>query len=433
MNHKEAFLRQESVTKTVLDNGTRVLIDHIPGSSSVCICLALIGGSRSEQPNAFGVTHLLEHVLFRRTATKEPKVVARVIDSLGGDVNGYTDTDGMYLVAHVPKARGVEALEFLAELLFESRFSDGDIELEKEIIRQEIFDARDHPPTVVYEAFCELFWKDSQLAHPVYGTIESVSGFEKSLLQALLKSFLCGRRIIVAAAGDIGESLFTDKCAEIFSSLPSGEPLSWAPVNCSSGFTMKPQSVGQSYMTLGFAWEPLSSEKYYHGLVASYILGEMMTSRLFQKVREERGLAYDISSEIDAHIDTAAMLINFAVEPKNLKLSEALVLEQVDKVKNSIEDSELELAVQFLGAHLAMTSDNITARMWRCLENEFYFSRHIPLQEVMQKVEQIDLAVLQALLKERLADGRCCAVVGGETEGYQPGPELLRCCAATVT
>ncbi|MCB0345392.1 MAG: insulinase family protein [Bdellovibrionales bacterium] len=430
MNFSRPFLQEESVHKTVLENGVRVVVDRIEHSSSVCVCVGVLGGLRSESPESAGITHLLEHVLFRRTATKSSKTVAKIIDSFGGDINGYTDTDGMYLYAHVPKQQAGAALRFLGELLLSPTFTDEDVELEKEIIKQEILDAHDNPPTVIYEAFCELMWSGSQLALPIYGSIDTVGSFDRRALQELRESSLCGKKVLIAAAGAVDQQEFVDVCRELFENFDMGSEPSREQVACSHGFAVKPQSVGQSYLTLGFPWEHLSSESYYQGLVASYIVGEMMSSRLFQKVREEHGLAYDISSEIDAHIDTAALLINLAAEPKNMQRAVELVMEQLDDVKQSILDEEVELAIGSLAAHLAMTSDSITARMWRCFESELYFGRHVTLAEVLRKVEAADTEILQKLYISHLAEGKACGVIGGETQEYKPSRKLLKCCGA---
>lgn len=416
------------VQKLVLENGATFVADPAPGSRSVCICICLRGGLRGEQPQTAGITHLLEHLLFRRTAARTPREIARAIDSFGGDVNGFTDTDGLYLFAHVPAGSAGPALRFLAELLLESTFNEQDVKLEQDVIRQEILDARDNPATVVYEAFCGRLWQGSQLALPVYGSIESVSSFNLAALEELRENLRCGARLLIAAAGGVNPEEFFALSAELFGKLPAGARPALPHPSTHSGLELQPQGAEQAYLTLGFPWPSLLNPDYYSGLAASAILGEMMSSRLFQEIRESRGLAYDVSSEVDAHADTAAMLVNLTVEPKNLEPAIEVLLEQLEQMRREVREGELELAVQSLAAHLIMTSDSIGARMWRCLENELFFGRHIPIEEVLARVKELSAERLTADCRSWLQPGRGCAVLGGEVEGFDPGEPLHSYC-----
>lgn len=419
----------DSISKFVLDNGVRVLLDRDTRFSTAGLAICLLGGLRDEKRAEIGLTHLLEHLLFKRTSGKSTLEIAAAIDDFGGDVNAFTDADSLCLYGAVPSGRIFKLLQFLAEVTKDSAFTARDLELEKEVIRQEIQESDDDPGSVAYQSFSECFWPHSTLGCPVFGTAATVSGFTERDVWRRRDELLAGNRLIVAAVGNIDADSFVAEVAANFSHLPAGRPVSFPPEATAHGWRKVERPVGQIYFTLGTAWPDLKSDKFYDAVVAAGILGSGMSSRLFQLLREEHGLAYDIGAEVNAFDNTGALVIDGIVDPSTLGQALNLVRGELSALSlGRLSDEEIARTVQMNIAQLEMERDSAKGRLWRLVESEQTFGEYRSSAREIDRFRQVSTRTVGEFLQRWLAQAKFTLVLCGPTADIGISPELKRLC-----
>lgn len=419
------------VSQTKLANGTTVLIDQDTRFSSASVAICILGGVRGETVEQNGITHLLEHMLFKRTKTKSARQLAEIIDALGGDVNAFTDADSFCLHGNVGKDSVGELLGLFAELLFEFEIDADELALEKEVIRQEILESLDDPHDAVYQKFTEIFWPGSPLAWPVFGTLETLEKFQPDSIAAVLKQSLVGNRIIVAVSGNIDRDVVGKQIETIFSGLDSGQRLALGTTAVATGLEKVEKPVGQIYFTLGIPWPNLAHPDYLRAVAVSSIFGGSMSSRLFQSVREEHGLVYGIDADSDAHLDTAALHISANVEPKNFVPLFKLLRSEITRLQtDGVTQDEVARIKKMLLTHTEMERDSVSSLLWRMIESEMVFGRQIDREEIKKRLENLSVASLNEFIKVWWRVDKWAAVFGGNVNEMVPSEDLDAICSS---
>lgn len=423
------LLVQQNVIKQQLPNGVRILIDRTDHFRSASLAFCLLGGIRDEQVETVGATHLVEHLLFKRTTARDSQMLATFIDELGGTATAFTDSDLLCLTGTVPGRDLGTLLAFFAELTLNSAFTDQDLLMEKEVIKQEILEANDNPLDALYQAFAQNFWPDSTLRFPVFGTLETLHSTTAMQVRQRLAQLMVAKRLIIAVSGNVDEQRFIKEVEALFGQLPAGETMTFVPPNTASGFVCVPRVAKQSYLLFAQPWPCLMDEDYLAGVLVSTILGDGCSSRLFQLLRERHGLAYTIEAEVDSHRDTAALLISATVEQPKLTLSLDLILDQLTFVGDkALQRSELERVQKLLSAQLEMAADSLSGRLWRALDLELTFQRYLSVDEVVARICAITIDDLERFVAKWLGQNRALLVLGGDVEDYEPSETILQVC-----
>jgi predicted Zn-dependent peptidase len=404
-----------TVEKVVLPNGITVFLDPAPQFRSGSVIIAAIGGSRSERPELSGVSHLLEHLLFKSTSRRSAKQIACEIDEFGGEVNAFTDSESLCLHGTVIRSRVPELLDFLIDLLTDPVITEEDLVIEKSIVRQEILEALDDTSDIISQEFRKVLWGGQALALPVFGTLESVSRLKLEHLREELRQLLSGRRLIVAVSGFGEERENTLKEIERrLGALPRGErPLFSAPFALPS-LSSVPRQDKQTHLMIGWQWPNLRSEEYLAGMCLVSLLGHGVSSRLFQVLREEQGLCYDVGLTVDAYPDTACCGFTSVFEAKSFAEVVSLLKREINLVcREGVQEDEFQRATRLIRAQLEMEEDSPRGRLWRAVESETAHERLITTDEILHRLEKLKRSDLEKIARDYLSGPRY-AVVGGK-------------------
>lgn len=416
----------------VLENGLTVVMDADSRFASAAFSVCLSGGIRDEEPAEIGITHALEHLLFKRTRKRTTREIAEQIDDLGCNVNAFTDADSLCIFGVVPAERLLELMEFIAELILEPNFTEQDVELEKEIIRQEILEAWDSPIQAVHQRFCEILWPQNSLRFPVFGTLESMAALSREMLLCRLSELRVGRRMAVCAAGNVDPEQILAHARGCYVPLDAGSELLVETPEVGSGFSRVLRPVNQAYISLGQQWPGVKDKASIPGMMVPAILGEGMSSRLFQVLREELALAYDVGCDLAGFGDAGLIELSAAVERRNLDDCLRIIAnEWIGLGKNPPSREELARAKRLALAQLAMEQDSITGRMWRAYEGQVNFNRPIPVEELRAEILSLSIEDMEKMLEEWVCRGGMVLVLGGDVDGYEVPQELLSRCGGT--
>ncbi len=376
--------------KMQLSNGVRILSEEIEGFPTVSFGIWVNVGSRDERPKENGITHFIEHMLFKGTEHRSALEIAKEMDRLGGYSNAFTSRENTCLHAKVLPEDLPELVELMIDLFLHSRFDPEDIEREKQIIRQEINMVEDSPEELIHELFGQFFWGNEALGRPVLGTWETVSRFDRKQLKDYFKRSYTGPQVVVAAAGDLDHKDLLDLIKPHFSLLPPEMRPPRKTPKPRPGLGVYEKDLEQVHFVLGVPTPGATSEQRYAAMLFNTLLGGNMSSRLFQEIRERRGLAYAVYSYLSLYEDIGVLGVYAAVEKKDLKEALEVILREIKAlIAGKILQEEFEAALAHLKSALLLSSDNPDTRMTRLARNEILFKRYIPYEETLQRLRAL--------------------------------------------
>jgi predicted Zn-dependent peptidase len=403
------------VVRDVLDNGLRLITETMPHVRSVTIGVWLRRGSRHETNARSGIAHFVEHMLFKGTDTRTAEDIAQAIDSIGGQLDAFTAKEyASYYIKvldeHVPLA-----VDLLADIVLRPAFVSDEIEREKKVILEEIKMVEDTPDDLVHELFTQHFWEGHPLARPILGTKETVEGFDAATLHEYFRGAYAASNMIISAAGNLEHSAVRDLAVRAFGSLAAdGDPLSDAAPRVSPQVVTRTKELEQSHLCLGTNSYPQSHEDRYVSYILNTVLGGSMSSRLFQNVREKRGLAYAVFSGLSAYRDAGNMTIYAGCSNEAVGEVVDLCVEELRGMKRApVPDSELRRAKDHLKGSLMLSLENTASRMSHLARQEIYFDRHFGLDETLAGVERVTADDVQRVAADLFSDGSLAATVLG--------------------
>ncbi|MBC7188160.1 MAG: insulinase family protein [Calditrichaeota bacterium] len=417
---------KETYARSVLTNGLRVVSEYMPAVRSVALGVWVETGSRDETPALKGVSHFLEHMLFKGTTRRTARQIAEALEDVGGSLNAYTSKEFCCYTAHVLDEHLPLAVDVLADILQNSLLAESDIEKEKEVILREMDHSRETPEDVIFDYLYEDVFPGHPLGHPVYGEEATVKGFTRAELADYLRSHYTKGRMVVAAAGSISHELLVGLVERGFSDLPeNNRPLRQPPVQPPCGHA-RHQQCAQAHVCIGGRAYPYADPRKFALLVLDTILGAGMSSRLFQRVREEHGAAYAVYSFVDFFSDTGLLGVYFATEPNRLALCTDLVLAELKALcQNGIPGEELLRAKSQLKGNLVLALENTSSRMSRLAKLEIYLQSFCSLEETIAQIEAVTLRDVQQVAAELLAEDRLI-VTRLEPKRRTRGPSRIR-------
>jgi len=385
--------------KTVLSNGIRIVTQPMAHVRSVSMGVWVAVGARDETPAENGLSHLIEHLIFKGTQKRSAFQIAKEFDAIGGQTNAFTSMEYTCYHARVMDAHLYTMVDILSDIFLNSRFDHDDLLKERPVILQEIGMVEDSPDDYIHLLSGMNFWGDHPLGRSILGSRENILRFDAGAIKAFFQRLYQPDRIVISAAGNLDHQEFVDLVGPAFASIRPGDAFPRRnPPRFISRVNVHSRELEQTHICIGTRGLPTVSPRRYTLSLMNTILGGNMSSRLFQEVRENRGLAYAVYSFVSSHMDTGMFGAYAAVDPANAYQTALLFLEQFKKLKNfGTDESELTAAKEFIKGNLLLAAESSENQMVRLAQNEIHFNRHVPLGEVLRLIEAVSPDDLLAL------------------------------------
>jgi predicted Zn-dependent peptidase len=421
---------ERNLRRTVLPNGLIVLTERMEYMRSVAMGVWTKSGSRCEPAETNGISHFVEHMLFKGTRSRTAQHIAREMDSIGGNLDAFTGKETICfnvksLAEHVPIA-----LDVLTDLVLNPIFDLADIERERGVILEEIKIDEDNPDVLVHELFTQAFWKNHPLGWPILGTSATVSKLDRQSLSDYHGDRFHGGNLVFTAAGNLDHDEFTATIAQKFSSLAGGETLHElpAPEAAARIVLRNKKSLEQVQICLGVPAPPITDENRYATLILNTVLGGGMSSRLFQTIREERGMAYSIYSDLSPYRDTGTLCVYAGTSAgKSLEVVD-LILAEFSKLKqNPLSTEELTRAKDQVKGNLLMGLESSNARMANLARQEMYFHEFITVDELIARISEVTSAQVQTMAQRLFDPARIAVTLLGRLDGVKLKRDRLVC------
>jgi predicted Zn-dependent peptidase len=395
---------KRQIEKTLLNNGLVILSESLPQAHTVGLGIWLRAGSRHESALQNGLTHFIEHAVFKGTTTRSAQQLAREADILGGGLDAFTTREftGYYfqtLAEHLPAA-----FDILADLVTAPRFLPTDMEKERQVILEEIKMIDDNPEELLAETFNAVFWPNHPLGRPITGTTASVTSFSPEQIAQYYQHIYHRSNLIIVAVGQISHTQLLDLVARYFNQLPNGTALSAPlppPPNQAQLAIIRKRHLEQTHLMLGVPSPNLGHPHRYTCSLLATILGGGLSSRLFQTIREDHGLAYNIYTGLDLLPDTGCLTIYLAVANDRVNEALQLTLQELRKLKlTAVPAVELTATKQQIKTALLLGLDSISSRVNSLAEDEISFGHPVSIDEILDHIDQVTAEDLQQLAIE---------------------------------
>jgi predicted Zn-dependent peptidase len=421
---------ERNLRRTVLPNGLIVLTERMDHLRSVAMGVWIKSGSRCEPAETNGISHFVEHMLFKGTRSRTAQMIAREMDSIGGNLDAFTGKETICfnvksLSDHVPIA-----LDVLTDLVLNPTFTPPDIERERGVILEEIKIDEDNPDVLVNELFTQSFWKDHPLGKPILGTSATVKRLDQQMLFDYHADRFHGGNIVFSAAGNLDHDKFTEAVAGKFSGLAGGETLHelGAPQASARILLRHKKALEQVQICLGVPAPPITDENRYATLILNTVLGGGMSSRLFQTIREERGMVYSIYSDLSPYRDTGSLCVYAGTSVgKGLEVVD-LILAEFSKLKQTeLHQEELTRAKDQLKGNILMGLESSNSRMANLARQEMYFKNFMTVDEIIACIDAVEAAQVQAMAQRLFAPERIAVTLLGRLDGVKLNRARLVC------
>jgi len=395
--------QNRDIQTTTLSNGVRVITERMEHVRSVSMGIWIGAGSRREQPQENGITHFIEHMVFKGTTNRSAEEIARSVDSIGGGLDAFTAKELVSYNTKVLDEHLPLAFDVLADLVLNPLFRAEDIEKEKSVILEELKMEVDNPEYLLHEIFSSNFWKDHPIGKPILGTKDTVRSFHRDMLQEFFTRTYSPANILITAAGHLDHAQLAALAAERFEPLRIVQQtgIDPAPVPHSRLVFRNKTSLEQTHMYMGVPSYPLPHEERFTCYVLNTVLGGGMSSRLFQKVREQQGLAYAVFSELSMYRDTGLLAIyaGTALETAG-KVVDAIMREFRDLKDHKVPDDELRRAKDHLKGSFMLGLESTSSRMSNLARQEMYFKRFFTLDEMLESIESVTAEGVRKVAQE---------------------------------
>ena len=397
---------------TTLANGLRVATDRMPTVESVSLGVWVRAGTRYEKPQFNGVAHLLEHMVFKGTKRRSARQIAEEIEGVGGSINAYTSRETTAFYAKVLKDDAGLAVDVLADILQHSVFDEDELDRERSVVLQEIGQAQDTPDDVVFDHFQSTAFPDQPLGRPVLGKSDIVAAIPRDAIVSFRDEHYRTSRMVVAAAGNIQHDQMVDYAQQAFGDLKNGGDATAQEAVYNSGERREVRDLEQIHLVLGFRWAPTGTPEFYTMSVLSNLLGGGMASRLFQEIREERGLVYSIDTFMSAFADTGLFGVYAGTGTGQIGELIPALCGQITGLATSLRDDEVMRARMQLKSSLLMALESTGARCEQVAQHLLIFGRVMPIDEMVARIDAIDAGQIGALARKIFAAPPVLAAVG---------------------
>ena len=421
---------ERNLRRTVLPNGLIVLTERMDYLRSVAMGVWIKSGSRCEPAETNGISHFVEHMLFKGTRSRTAQHIAREMDSIGGNLDAFTGKETICfnvksLSDHVPVA-----LDVLTDLVLHPTFAAPDIERERGVILEEIKIDEDNPDVLVHELFTQSFWRDHPLGWPILGTNKTVASLDQEKLFAYHGDRFHGGNIVFSAAGNLDHDRFAEAVAAKFAGLAGGATLHERPAPESSARIVmrNKKSLEQVQICLGVPAPPITDDNRYATLILNTVLGGGMSSRLFQTIREERGMAYSIYSDLSPYRDTGTLCVYAGTSAgKVLEVVDLIVVEFAKLKQEPLSDEELTRAKDQVKGNILMGLESSGSRMANLARQEMYFRQFFSADEIIARVSEVEAEHVQAMAQRLFNPDSIAVTLLGRLDGVKLNRTRLAC------
>jgi predicted Zn-dependent peptidase len=403
------------VVVETLPSGLRLVTESMPHVRSVTVGVWLKRGSRHESDAEAGIAHFVEHMLFKGTTTRSAQVIAQTIDSVGGQLDAFTAKEyaGYYIKVldeHLPVA-----IDLLADMVMHPLLAPGDVEREQGVILEEIKMVEDAPDDLVHEVFIQQFWDRHPLGRPILGTPETVNSFTSAGLRTYFEKTYLAPNLVIAAAGHLDHRTLRDLVERAFGVLSvTAAPSEAAAPVIAPGFIVREKDLEQSHLCLGTAAYPQAHADRHASFVMNTILGGSMSSRLFQHIREDRGLAYAVWSSLITYSDAGALTIYAGCAADRVEEVIGLAVAELAELRSTpVPHDELRRAKDHLKGSIMLSLENTSSRMSQLARQELFFGRQYTLDEILHSIEAVTADDVQRVSQDLFREGASVATVVG--------------------
>jgi len=406
--------------KTTLANGVRVITETMPAVRSATIGIWADVGSAAERGEQRGISHLVEHMLFKGTERRTARAIAESMDGVGGNLNAFTDKETTCYYAKVIDHHVPLAIDVLSDMFLHSTFEPAELRKEQNVVLEEIKMYDDSPDEMIHDLFIRTMWSGSDLGEPTIGYAETVSALTRDDLRGHLHAHYAPNTVVVAAAGNVVHERVVELVGEALHGYAgSCEPPVPDHPRLTASTVFKHKDTEQAYVVLGTRGLSLRDERRYALSVMDTILGGGMSSRLFQEVREKRGLAYSVYSFQQGYREAGLFAVSAGTSPKNVQECVDVISDELQKVAHDgVTEAELSLAKEHIKGSLTLSLESTSGRMIRLGRGEFTHGYHLTTEEIETKVDAVNPEQIVSLARELFAPqnlGLC--VLGPVDEG----------------
>lgn len=388
--------------KEYLENGIPVVMESFKNVRSVAVGVWVKVGSRYETPAKNGISHFLEHMYFKGTRKRSPKDIAVEIDTMGGDLNAFTSRENTAFYIKVLDEYLEKGVDLLSDIFVHSTFPEDELEKEKKIIKEEVKMVEDTPDDYIHDLFNQTIWGNEGLGQSILGRRETIASFTREDLIHHISKYYGTKDIIISCAGKFQPAKMLGLLRESFGGLRRGsEPKKGPPPEFRSDVKVYAKDISEAHICIGVRSVSQTSEDRYALFVLNTLLGGGVSSRLFQEIRENRGLAYSVYSYTSMYIDTGLWGVYAGVSKKRIREVAELIIHEMLSLKDTLTEEELDKAKRHLKGNMILGLESTNSRMNNIARQEICFGRYISPDEISKAVEMVSLKQLKEL-SERL-------------------------------
>jgi predicted Zn-dependent peptidase len=417
------------IRRETLDNGLTLLTETMPHVRSVSLGVWLRLGSRHEPADVNGISHFIEHLVFKGTDTRTARDIALTADSVGMQLDAFTTKEYTCFYAKMLDEHLPRAVDLLADIVQHPRFDPEELERERQVVMEEIRMVEDTPDELIYDLFSSHFYPTHPLGRPIQGTEETVGGMSRRRLLGFFRRAYRPEKMLIVAAGNLKHARLCRMVRNAFAGMETGNGAQprLRPPRARGGIVRRnKKELEQLHLLLGLPAYPESYEDRYALFVLNAMLGGTMSSRLFQKIREERGLVYSVYSGLNAFMDCGFLMVAAATSPRRGTEVVRLTLDEMDDLRQAGPgDDELRVAKEHLKGSLMLSLESTSSRMSNLARQEMYFGRQLTLEEILRRIDAVTGEQVRELSRD-LFSGRGLGLAAvGELGRFRMRQEAL--------
>lgn len=415
-------------TKDILKNGIRVVTEYIPYVNSVSIGVWVANGSRDEDETNNGISHFIEHMLFKGTANRNAREIAESIEEIGGQINAFTSKEATCFYIKVLDTHIDTAVDVLSDMLFNSRFEEEDIEKEKGVILEEINMYEDSPEDLVTDLLSQAMWPNTSIGYPILGTSQTLKGFNRGKIIKYMEEHYSPNNMVISVTGNFNRENLTLLLKSKFGdwNIKDGKCKYDSP-GINKGVVFKTKDIEQVHLSLGLNGIELGNEDIYTLLVINNVFGGGTSSRLFQKVREDKGLAYSIYSYPSSYKNVGVFSIYVGLNPLYVDEVMELIKNEIINIKaNGISEKQLHKSKEQLKGNYILGLESTSNRMFGMGKSELLINKVSEPAEVLNKIDMITIDDINRVIKNTFNDGITTAAVVGKLDRKSEIEKILQ-------
>ncbi|MDC3416352.1 M16 family metallopeptidase [Aquibacillus salsiterrae] len=393
-------------------NGLRIVLEEIPAVRSVTIGIWILTGSRNESKEINGISHFLEHMFFKGTKTRSAKDIAEAFDAIGGQVNAFTSKEYTCFYAKVLDTHKEYALEILADMFFNSTFDEVELEKEKKVVYEEIRMSEDTPDDIVHDLLSKASYGHHPLGYPILGSEETLATIHAADLKKYMATHYTPSNIVISVAGNVNESFFSVIDQHFGKFQGEADQHSYEKPTFIAEHVERIKEAEQAHLCLGYNGFSIDDENVYSLIVMNNVLGGSMSSRLFQEVREQRGLAYSVFSYHNSFLDNGLLTIYAGTGKQHLSELKDTIEKTIEElVMHGLTDKELHNSKEQLKGNLMLSLESTNSRMSRNGRNELLLGKHRTLDEMIEEINLVTLESTHDVIRNLFSNSYSSALV----------------------